>query len=571
VTPAEKSCAQVPKRAPAVFQDAPDGFRHLFGPPTGTQRFRVRGRDPLVSMGNQAAARTLMRKLSLRMEADIQWPESLVEAVKPWENPETPAGYTYLFQFVGHDLVHSTVPFSTFSTRPRAAVANARRSGLALETIYGQGPIACPQAYAPAGPRNETRVKLRLGRIQRDDRTSDASCPYRDIARASSDAAMPALNRDGRPSLTDPMLFDPRNDDHAILSQLTTLFVFLHNGLVDLLGRAAWRDAGSPASAAQGRFLAARAIATGIYRRIVRDDLLRRFLDPEVYEVYAQGFFLEPQAWRAGEAAWTVPLEFTHGAIRFGHALVRDEYRINDGAIFDLVENLTKTSLADPANMPLNESWVVQWSHFFSITDVKPNLAKRIGPHFSSGLGSARIFPAIDEGSRVGLAYRDLVSACLAGLWSLCPLIEEIRRRRPSFVNCSALLDDRIGRAASLAEWLSSRRAFGGLDDEDITTIANDPPLPFFILWEAFAEPGVRGGRLGRLGSIIVAEVVFGALARQSEEAAMEGAGAFPRPLFPEAIDEATFDRATGVASMGDLVTFVSELCNLRGASPAFV
>src|SRR5262249_59813687 len=59
-----------------------------------------------------------------------------------------------------------------------------------------------------------------------------------------------------------------------------------------------------------------------------------------------------------------------------------------------------------------------------------------------------------------------------------------------------------------------------GFTPADIETLSNDPPLPFFVLFEAMQQPEARGLHLGPLGSIIVAEVIFGALAiaRPSEE-----------------------------------------------------
>ena len=45
-------------------------------------------------------------------------------------------------------------------------------------------------------------------------------------------------------ALTEALIADPRNDDHAIMSQLTALFALLHNGLIDLIRR------GEPAAAA---------------------------------------------------------------------------------------------------------------------------------------------------------------------------------------------------------------------------------------------------------------------------------------------------------------------------------
>ena len=37
------------------------------------------------------------------------------------------------------------------------------------------------------------------------------------------------------PGLSEPLIPDPRNDDHAIISQLTTLFHILHNGVLEMM------------------------------------------------------------------------------------------------------------------------------------------------------------------------------------------------------------------------------------------------------------------------------------------------------------------------------------------------
>jgi hypothetical protein len=248
--------------------------------------------------------------------------------------------------------------------------------------------------------------------------------------------------------------------------------------------------------------------------------------------------------------------------------MVRDEYRINDGAINYLTENLVKTSLADPRNMPLNESWAVQWSHFFEIDGRRPNLSKRIGPHYSSGLVSEQIFPAIDDGARVGLAYRDFLSAAFAGLWSLRPLIEAIRRRRPAFVRASRILDDHAWRTSELAAWLRERRAFGGLDDADIATLSRDPPLSFYVQWEAMRE--AQGLRLGPLGSIIVAETVFAALAHPIDEPDQRVVSEWT-DIASSAGGAALLTQLAEARTMPKLILFVRDACDLARASPAFV
>lgn len=553
------------------------GFRHLFDTPSPSQRFHSHRRNPSESEDAMRQLRSLMRKLSLRMDADIRWDDHGEQDARRWENPNLPSGYTYLLQLLSHDLVQTSVPVATLGGwRPQTV--NGRRTGLALDTLYGGGPVACPFAYVPDGDRDRSRTKLRLGRIQRDDRTMDGACPFRDIPRAAVESQPTADSAPShRRSLPDPLIADPRNDDHAILSQMTTLFALLHNGLVDLIARGDQGSAGQVRDS-HHRFLTARALTSLMYRQVVREDLMRRLLHPAIYDVYsgdAPSFLEDEQAADSSALApaWSIPLEFSHGVFRFGHSMVRDEYRINAFATNDLVENLQKTSFTDPVNMPLNESWVVQWSRFFSINGSKPNLSRRIGPSFSSGLNSEQIFPSIDESHRVGLAYRDLMSSSLAGLWSLEPLIERIRARRPEWVRASPLLDDRALRERRIAQWLRDGRAFGGLNDDEIEILAKDPPLPFFFLWEAAMEPGVRGLHLGTLGSIIVADVIFGALARSPfrEERSFDDRRAAVRAMSRSFADAPMLDEISNISTMSDLVLLTADLSCLRDATPAFV
>jgi hypothetical protein len=471
------------------------GFRHFLGTPHPSQRFRVYGIDPLAAPEKLPEVRGLMNRLSRRMVAELQWPAHGDSSIERWENPSIPSGYTYLLQLVAHDLVHSAIPLS-IAGGLGAGTSNARRTALKLETLFGSGPVGSPSIYALDAPNDERRTKLRLGRMRWKDADVAAGCPFRDIARS------PAENVTGidrsiagrRVALTEALIADPRNDDHAIMSQLTAL---LHNGIIDMIRR---HEPGSAPNAQLGaaykRFLCARDALTLIYHNIVRKDLMRRVIHPQIYAAYddpAQGFI--DRAVDTGDAAcsatmpdtdnWQIPFEFSHGAFRFGHAMVRPEYRINDFATHDLSKTLEKTSANDPVNMPLDTTWIVRWSRFFEINGSRPNFSRRIGPYLSDGLGNDQIFPSIDETGRVGLLYRDLFGAALAGLWSVYALIAEIAVRRPNFIAISRLLADRPYRVGQLRRWLAAAPAYGGLTAEDIATLSNDPPLPLFILFEA--------------------------------------------------------------------------------------
>ena len=113
----------------------------------------------------------------------------------------------------------------------------ARRFG--WKRLYGSGPVGSPHIYALDAPNDDRRTKLRLGRMRWKENEPATGCPFRDIART------PAENVTGidrsiagvRVALTEALVADPRNDDHAVMSQLTALLALLHNGLIDIIRR----------------------------------------------------------------------------------------------------------------------------------------------------------------------------------------------------------------------------------------------------------------------------------------------------------------------------------------------
>jgi hypothetical protein len=555
--------------------DTAPGFRHFLGTPQQSQRFRVFGIDPLDSPAHLTEIRALMNRLSRRMDAEIRWPSQQGSALEHWENPSIPSGYTYLLQFIAHDLVHSAIPLS-ISGKLDGGTANARRAPLQLESLYGSGPVGSPHIYALDAPNDDRRTKLRLGRMRWKEAKGNAGCPFRDIARSAAENVT-GIDRSisgMRTALTEALIADPRNDDHAIISQLTALFATLHNGLIDIIRR---REQSDPAhgrfGAAYKRFLCARDGLTSIYHHIIRNDVMRRVIHPAIYAVYSGSSpsFMDERI--VSGADWKIPFEFSHGAFRFGHAMVRPEYRINELSTHDLNNTLEKTSANDPVNMPLDETWMVQWSHFFEINGSKPNYSRRIGPYLSDGLGHDEIFSSFDETGRVGLLYRDLLGSALTGMWSVDAMITEIAARRPDLIGLSRLLSDRAYRTSQLRDWLMSAPSYGGLTTEDIETISNGPPLPFFILFEAMQQPLSEGLHLGPLGSIIVAEVVFGALAR-----ARHGLGHGSSLLAAQLAEISGNHYATNaftdipdIDRMAQLVEFTADIAGLQEAVPAFL
>jgi hypothetical protein len=507
------------------------GFRNLFKP-SPEQKFAAGGLVETARQGDEVPLRRLLRKLSDRMAQRETWPDTLTSTdpnLQPSENPGIPSGYTYLLQLMAHDLIDSAVSLAEAGAG-RPGFVNTRVEPLSLDTIYGGGPDNAPHVYefdAQFRENMETvpRTKLRLGRIAKSDgkvEQNDQMCPFRDLGRA-----LPIDTTDGglrpgerldtplgnlRPWRTEVLAADVRNDSHALISQLTVLFHILHNHVLAQLGQPS-----NDALLMYRRFVCARIVVTLIYRAIIRKDVMARILHPDVFQRYVTDGqpLLEDTPQYAGELG-DMPLEFSHGAFRFGHAMVRDSYRVNTQDKLPFGNALDQSSVHRPNNVPVRDVWHVDWSEFFETDTSPPNWSLRIGPNASGPLQHSLTFPAlIRDLDGVGVQSRDLVSASFADLWSVPKLTAELR----SLPGLAALVPDYDVWKVPLRAWLG--QTAGAFTPDEIEILAGDPPLPFFVMFEAGhvlvnGVPVRAGGgrRLGPVGSLIVAETIFGALQR---------------------------------------------------------
>ena len=170
-------------------------------------------------------------------------------------------------------------------------------------------------------------------------------------------------------------------------------------------------------------------------------------------------------------------------------------------------------SRRSPEFTPLSSEWIVKWENFFRINGrgEPKNFSRRLRPSFSSLAKSEFYFEPLMPGDAPGLPSRDLISAIFGRVWSVPKLIGELHDRKPELANFLPAYDEHI---PGLTDWLQKTGNINGIskqfEPEDIVAIAQDPPLPFFVLYEAMVSH--EGKRLGPLGSIIVAETMVGAM-----------------------------------------------------------
>jgi len=193
--------------------------RNLFGSSVGemlpaSDRFRAPG-EQTVTCGNGQVRRTALHRLMAKLTDRIHHAEQ-----DPGDNTSIPSGYTYLLQFIAHDMVDSVVSFDINGADIIPGACNARSQALRLETLYGSGPDECPQAYEYTSEQMMQglipRIQLPLGR-RTDGPLPEGNpyCPLRDIARSTSPNPTAGLDASD-PLLTEAMLADPRNDAHAV-------------------------------------------------------------------------------------------------------------------------------------------------------------------------------------------------------------------------------------------------------------------------------------------------------------------------------------------------------------------
>lgn len=441
-----------------------------------------------------------------------------------WENPNIPAGYVYLLQLVGHDLVATSdpTPAILFGGPP---VANLRQRPLQLETLFGGGPSVCPIAYRPVEGTyvEQPRLHLRTGPLKPTASRIDAvGC---DLARAVE-------QREGA-LCRDVMIADVRNDDNAILAQLTSLFCRIHNGVVDRLERL---DGPPPPGGAPRRSAMAQAICAHLYRRVLREDLFARLLHRDVYDAYATSFDERGDAGLLDQPAdpRSIPREFALALSRIGHFMVRPHYPLGVVKQVELRNIVNASSRRVWDGLPQPATWGIDWSRFFPGRDAEANaeatLSVRIGLNSKDPFSSGSDFP-ISAGSETpvraqppgGLLAQDLARGADARLRSAFAVtaaigvamdagsvdcrIKALKGKLPSDARIRTILTSHLAPARSNSDFQ--------LPNCDFCKLLETAPLLVFAAAEAAEDQ--KGERLGLVGSILVAEVMFRAMARRRD------------------------------------------------------
>jgi Animal haem peroxidase len=410
------------------------------------------------------------------------------------------AGYTYLGQFIDHDLTFDPTS-SLEATIDVLATVNFRTPRFDLDSVYGAGPDDQPYMYEADG---EHLVEGVGG----------------DVFRFGQRA----------------VIGDPRNDENHIVVQLHRVFVRFHNKVIDWLSH-------DHAIKKADRFAEAQKRVRWTYQWLIINDFLPRILRKEQWDKMVadaikekKGTFADQTLNQYGDPF--MPVEFSGAVYRFGHSMVRPSYHLNDSEvrlrdggkdaeggnrvpIFDASEpNLNGfRPFAQPTcTVPL----VIEWKYFFHYT-FKDGSGHEAPP---SALDTRKnvSHPVVQPAYRIDTSITEPLSHLdIPGVANNPPslaarnLQRGARLRLPSGqavakkLGFTPLTKRELVLESTPGAKLGSREAFNNeavdhrlkhLKQEGVDAVFENTPLWYYILAEAQTQEDAAS--LGRVGTTVV-------------------------------------------------------------------
>jgi len=371
------------------------------------------------------------------------------------------AGFTFIGQFIDHDITLDTTPLDLQLADPDATI-NFRTARYDLDSVYGRGPVYEPAFYDPAD-----RDKLLL--------TPNVNGVL-DVPRDGNGRAIIA---------------DPRNDENLIIVQFHKAVIQFHNKLVDYARSQGMRK--------EWVFETARRLARWHYQWAVIHDFLPRFVGDglvgpagTVYkEIAGKPPVINVRYYKPTnkDDRPFMPVEFAVAAYRFAHSIIRPFYVVNQTSL-----DRGGVPIFGPdggfnlnGGRPIPSDLVMVWKNILPVDPAFPaRPPRKIDTKLSLPLTSLPGSAVPPPDPTIHLAIRNTIRGKRVGL----PSGQQIARAMRAPVLSNATLG------------LSNDPGWGG-----------EAPLWFYILKEAELPPA-NTERLGPVGGRIVAEVLVGLLQR---------------------------------------------------------
>jgi hypothetical protein len=446
----------------------------------------------------------------------IEQPNDVEEADEPSNiHKDIPSGFTYLAQFIDHDLTFDPVSQLGRINDPDA-LHDFRTPRFDLDNMYGSGPNDNVFLY------NKTdRKHLLLGGQGND------------LQRNAEGTAI---------------IGDPRNDENSIVANLQVAFVKYHNAVVDELGADSDFDTANRTVRFHYQWLVVHDFLTRLVGKDLVDELLVPVKHPKTHAIIRWHGNLE--FYKPHNQPF-MPVEFSAAAYRFGHSMVRFNYTLNKASDLDDTPKSEGGKGEFPifvagegrdlrGGKPLDAEHRIAWFRFFEFPEVTdPKLRAKLQParaldtQIAAGLGTLPPTVGAAPTGPKSLAERNLLRGKALGL----PTGQAVAR-------AMGIPHDQIISSTNPHFPFSIGSGYKTLDDPTVDdpsnpiiaddvkahltkTFADATPLWYYILKEA--ELIEKGQRLGPVGGRIVAEVFIGLLLGDSQSYLVSQPGFQPK------------------------------------------
>jgi hypothetical protein len=239
------------------------------------------------------------------------------------------AWQTYFGQFLDHNLDIDATPQPTAPVNVKKLV-NYASGQFDMENVFGYGPVLNPDLYYADSPKDALRGRFKLKVDCRLGVPFDNGMP--NVLQGNANGACDvARNSNGTmispfENLSNIGLFSnlgsptAQDDENQIISQMQVAWILFYNHFID-----------------QGmNYTQARNLTVEYYKLAIFTQMLPDFVTDTSYI----NDYLTPAFGTASNGQYTIntpnldgkfmPVEFSVGAYRFGHSLVRNVYHIND-------------------------------------------------------------------------------------------------------------------------------------------------------------------------------------------------------------------------------------------------
>lgn len=392
-----------------------------------------------------------------------------------------PAGFTYVGQFIDHDI---TFDVSSTLDAPTDAetINNMRTPLLELDSVYGGGPALHPFLYTfPSAGAPPTAIKFALGSNQQNGPGGAGGNAGGAGMKEQRSFDVPRIHNPIDPansSLT-AVIGDPRNDENLIVSQFHHAMLRFHNRVVDQLVSQSFSG---------DIFVEAKRLVTHHFQWALVHDFLRRICGQPAVDAAMQSVAVQPGS------PFSMPVEFSVAAYRFGHSMIRDTYWLNHNFVNQPLSDVFK--FIRKPHIPVRSNWVIDFNAFFETGIPVPvfNSARKIDSVLANGLSALPGF----SGLMAMLAKRNLLRGLALGL--------------PSGQAMATLLGVAPMTVAQLTAGLPANEV--ALLNSNDGLLLKKTPLWYYVLREAAVMQ--QGDRLGPVGGGIVARTFVRMLKRDA-------------------------------------------------------